>query len=251
MPTIPFGSPAWSRRVRIGDYDAATDKRDSATEGELPYAWHWYQEYTGMLGSGFSTARSGLVHAKKLAIARKEAAVQRAAERLVANALPSTSDDALGSWASVLKVRAAPTDGRHDIRQRAAARFLASKGPTRTNEDDSFAGILGDAFVKVWRTTGADLATPPTQTYWPGVNPGPTGYDLGGGTWLSERAHVVVEVTQPPSMTNSDFLHLVNVEFFRHADELLPAWATFNWAFGVSDGFLLDISQLDFTGITP
>ena len=50
-------------------------------------------------------------------------------------------------------------------------------------------------------------------------------------------------------MSNEDYLHLLNVELFELLDEMLPAWATANWAEDVSAGFLLDISQLDYTGM--
>jgi len=36
---------------------------------------------------------------------------------------------------------------------------------------------------------------------------------------------------------------------FQLLDRMLPAKCTFNWTTG--DGFILDVSQLDFTGLTP
>ena len=250
MATVPTGRPAWSRKVRIGDYDGATDKQNVRTE-TVPYAWTWYQEFTGMLGSGFTNARTGLVHAKKLALARVNMAITRAAEKLRANSHPATADEELSTWVYVLKVRVGPEENRHEIRQRAGARFIATNGPTWTNIDTAFAALLGDSFVQVHRTTGADLDTPPAPTHWPGVNPGSVAYDLGGGTWLSSRAHFVIEVAKPSDLTDANFLNLVNIELFRLADELFPASATFNWAADIGTGFLLDISELDFVGLTP
>ena len=116
--------------------------------------------------------------------------------------------------------------------------------------DEACANLLSEAFVRTWRRYGVSLSAPPTQTYWPGVNPGPSSYSLGGGAWMSERCHLVVEVVPPASIADADFLHLVNVELFRMLDELLPAWATFDWATGITSGFLLDISQLDYGGLT-
>lgn len=247
--TLPSGHPAWTRAATIGDCDGALDKADSATEGTTPYAWTWYSEIGGMLGSWATSARGTLVHAVRLALARNEAARTRAAEKLPANAVPGTADEALAQWVDILHVRQLPTDSRGDIRARAAARFKAAVGPTFANEDEAISDLLGPAFVRCWRQTGADLATPPTLTYWPTANPGPASHDLGGGAWLSERCHLVVETRRPPGMSDDDYLHLLNVELFEMLDEMLPMWATANWAEGVTAGFLLDISQLDYTGM--
>lgn len=247
----PTGRPAWSRAARIGHYDGAPDKEDSATEGATPYAWTWYQELGGMLGSAYSKTPTGHVHAKKLALARSFAAVQRAAEKLGTNSVPGTSDEALGQWVKVTGTHVSPDDTRHDIRQRAAARYLATRGPTWTNIDAAVEALLGPAFVRVWRIAGADMATPPTWTFWPGVNPGPSQFDLGGGTWMSERSRILVEINAPTDASDAAFQQLVNVELFRLLDEMLPAWATFDWAANLSTGFLLDISRMDIDALMP
>jgi len=119
------------------------------------------------------------------------------------------------------------------------------------NEDEAVATLLGAHYVKSWRQTGVDLDTPPLLTYWPGVNPGPASYDIGGGAWLSERAHLVIEVQTVQGESLGDFLELMNTQLFALLDSLLPAWATFNWATNMGTCFLLDISQLDFDGLCP
>src|SRR3990167_3227731 len=93
--TVPTGSPVWARSPQIGDGDGALDKIDSDTEGDVPYAWTWYSEIGGMLGSWATPARDTLIHAVKLALARSEAARSRAAEKLPANSLPGSADEAL------------------------------------------------------------------------------------------------------------------------------------------------------------
>src|SRR4029453_19015307 len=107
----------WSRSSRIGHYDGATDKANCPTE-ITPYAWNWYNEYTSALGSGFSIATTGLVHARKLALARLEARVQRRAEKITANSLPDTADDLLGEWVKILQLRLRGDETRQEIRQR-------------------------------------------------------------------------------------------------------------------------------------
>ena len=247
----------WLPEARIGDYDGAPDKVDCSTEIE-PYAWLWYQEFTAMLGSAFTAAQSGIVHAKKLTLARFEAGKTRACERARANSVPSTSDDCLGLWVQALAIPFRESDQKWEIRQRCAAKFKGSLGATQSNIDDSLRELLGDRFVTTLHQSGVDLDNPPYLTFWPGVNPGPLAMDLGGGCWSSERAHITVIVTKPAPSQLSDFLYQMNVTLYQHLDRLLPAKCTFNWATSGALGFLLDgaahpdgtISQLDFDALT-
>lgn len=246
--TVAVWSPP-SRNPRIGDYDGALDKEDTRTEIE-PYAWTWYQEYGGMLGSAFSTELTGGVHGAKLALARMECGVARAAEAAPNNALPGTSDAMLGDWVNILKIRLNGDEDKHTIRQRCAAKFKASSGNSRTDVDRAVTELIGGYFVALYRQQGSDLANPPAITYWPGVNPGTSLYSLGGGAWFSERSHLVVEVTKPAGVPDPEWMTLMNVELSRELDTLLPSWATFNWATDLDEGFELDIDDLDFTGLT-
>ena len=247
----------WGPESRIGDYDGAPDKIDCQTETE-PYAWLWYQEYEAMLGDGFSRNRTGMVHAKKLMLARIEGGKTRAWERARANSLPSTADDCLADWVEALGVPTRASDQKWQIRQRCAAKFQGALGPTQQNVDDSLSKLLGPLFVQTVRPIGVDLDHPPALTYWPGINPGAPSLDLGGGTWSSERAHIVAIVTKPPPSQLGEFLYQTNVVLFQQLDRLLPAKATFSWTTSVL-GFLLDgaphadgsISQLDYDGLTP
>lgn len=242
-----------SENGKISDYDGALDKTDSETEGEIPYAWIWYREYTAMLGSLFTQESSGIVHAKKLALARFEAAKTRAVEKAIANSLPGTADEAIYAWAEALKVPVGPNDRRHDVRIKCAAKFKATRGPTMTGTDVALEDLLGALFVQTHRTIGSSLSVPPPLTFWPSGDPGDPAQSLGGGTWQSERAHLTVELTYPQAGDVEEFLRTANVTLFQHLDRVLPIWATFNWAAwtGEDDGFFLDVSTLDFTGLTP
>lgn len=234
----------------IGDYDGASDKSNCETE-IVPYAWTWYQEYGGMLGSGFSQLAEGPLHATKLALARTHAGTDRAAEAIANNALPGTSDVMLAEWIDILNVVIHGEESRHEIRQRAASKFKSGRGNSKTDVDNACLELLGGYFVTIFRQDSNPLSSPPATTYWPGINPGPTEYDIGGGAWFSERSHLTVEVTKPAGIPDADWLTLMNVDLYRELSTLLPAWATFNWAVGISDGFTLDVDELDFTGLTP
>jgi hypothetical protein len=241
---------SWERKRTIGQLGGDFNKTDCTTEA-TPYAHTWYRELIAMRGSAYSGKSSGLVHAENLAIARSEAGRTRTAEKLCTNAIPGTSDEKLDYWVEVLGVVAGPNDDDYVVRARCAAHYKAGVGPTIANEDAAIAELLGPAFVRCWRQEGTDLATPPAITYWPVIAPGPADHSLGGGCWLSERSHLVVEVVQPANMSTADFLRLMNVDLYRLLDTMLPAWATFNWAIGVTTGFVLDVDDLDFTGFGP
>ena len=251
--TRASGRPSWSRVAAIGDYDGATDKIASKTEGETPYAWQWYLDYTAMLGSGFSTAQSGIVHARKIALARSEAARSRAAERFLANCVPETSDELLGQWAHILRISTAGVP-KWLVRQKAAAKFAAVRGPSATDVDATLAELLGSGYLQSIRFTTNPLSTPPTQTFWPTANPGPVSYSLGGGTWFSKRAHLVVQLRKPAQAELGQFLQTVNVDLYQALDDLLPASSTFSWTVfdksSTTAGFFLDVSRLDLTGLT-
>lgn len=250
------GLPTWSRERSIGHYGGALDKANSQTEGKAPYAWVFYRELRAARGSAYRTVydgeKTGLVHAENLAASRSEAARWRSADKLANNALPLTSDERLLSWAEILAVESYPTDTIHDLRLRCAAKYRAAVGPTARAIDEAVQQLLGPAFVRIWRIRGTSLASPPVPTYWPTANPGPASYDLGGGAWLSSRCFFIVEAQQPTGMPTAEFLELMNVHLFKLLDQILPAWASANWATNMtSTGFLLDISQLDFVGFNP
>src|ERR1041385_3308495 len=209
ITTIPLGRPAWSRTARIGYYDGALDKEDAKRE-RVPYAFTWYQEYTGALGSAFGDG--GLVHARKLALARLEAAVTRAAEKINANSHPDTCDDFLGEWISCFGARLSGDETRQEIRQRCAAKFSATLGATPGNIDNVCSRLLGPFFQANFRFRGVDLATPPDPTFWPGINPGSSADSLGGGAWTSIRSKLAVSVAAPDDINDGTWQTLIRVE---------------------------------------
>lgn len=246
---VPFGKPAWSREASIGDYDGSVDKEDSKTEGDEPYAAMWWRELRAMRGSAYTLKTSTIVDAENVALARHFAAVwSRTPEKVRANASPGRSDERLDYWAEVLNVPNRKTESRWTVRENCAAHYVASLGPTLANVQDSATALLGDAYVAVHTTTGANLASPPASTFWPGVNPGDQTYNLGGGTWSSSRCHLWIEAVWPSGMSRGDFDNLTRVQAFQLFDRLLPAHATFSTTVG--DGFILGTSLLGYDALT-
>lgn len=242
--------PPWGRERQIGDYDGSLDKRDSDAEGTTPYAASVYTMIQGMRGSAFSQQLGGtLVHCESLAMARFWATIAyRYPEKIRANATPAGADEKLDYWVQVLGIPVKETDQRWQIRERCVAHYQASNGNAYPQVHDAVAALLGAGFIDLIVTVGTDLEHPPSITYWPGGNPGPSSYSLGYGAWLSERAHVAVLVGDQfaHDAANNDVL---NVQLFKLLDGMLPAKCTFNWT--TSTGFLLDVSHLDFDGLGP
>jgi hypothetical protein len=239
----PTGSPAWAREASIGDYGGDLAKEDSRTEAVEPYTAVWLREIHTMRGSAYTTEAATLVDAENVALARFFGSVfSRGPEKVRANATPLRADERVPYWANVLGVPHTSSDPAWLVRQRCVAHYQAAKDQTLENVRAAAAALLGDAYVAVHTYEGTDLDTPPTNTYWPGVNPGDSTLSLGGGAWLSPRSHVWVETAIPPGMSLGDYDNLTRVQFNALMDPWMPAHATFS--VGVGDGFLLDVDRL-------
>lgn len=255
MPTpasTPSGKPCWSREAAIGDYGGDPNKRASKTEGDAPYAWWVYRNLQALRGSAYSQRVGGtLVHCENLATARLFAwAFWRMPEKLVANSQPMSADEGLPYHVKVLGVPTRASDQKWQIRQRCAAHAKAILAVNIQTIQGAISDLLGDVYVDSSFAFGTDLSDPPTITYWPGVNPGPAAFSLGGGAWVSERSRLTVITQIPPGVSLAEYRQLVDVQLFQLLHRLLPTYCTFGWSVD-GDGFFLDISPLDLTGITP
>jgi hypothetical protein len=254
MPTTNVaGKPCWSREAAIGDYGGSIDKIASRTEGDAPYAWFVYREMSALRGSAYaghgSLNTTTLVHCENLTLARMLAWQSfRLPEQFRANCLPGTAGQALEYWAVVLGVPTKATDQQWQVRQRCAAHYKATTDVSLSAIQVALQDLLGDLYVDASFIEGGALTTPPTQTYWPGINPGDSSLSLGGGAWSSERSHLWVEVTQPAGASDAEYIQLTRVQAFQLLDRMLPAYCGFTVSAG--GGFILDESLLDFTGLT-
>ncbi|HEU4544345.1 MAG TPA: hypothetical protein VFR23_24655 [Jiangellaceae bacterium] len=234
---------------QIGDYGGELEKHDSHTEGAVPYADAILRQIQQDRGTAYTKQSGTLVDVENVALARFLAATgPRTAEKLRANATPRRSDERLEYWQRVLGIPRKAGEPRWRTRQKLAAAYRVSLGPTTDNIRSQVSDLLGDAFVDVSWETGADLDNPPAATYWPGVNPGDESLSLGGGAWSSHRAHLLVTVQRPSGMALGDYNTLLDVDLFQLLDQLLPAWATFSWSEG--GGFILGESLLGYVGLT-
>ena len=235
----------FDRNPHIGDYGGDPLLEDNKTEGDTPRPWEVFLSLQAMRGDAYSTLRSGLIYAEHLALSRLLAyAGWRQPEERQNNGMgPARASSKLGYWAFLLDVRNSPGDQPWQVRQRCNAKWRLLIGNSRVDTDAAIRELLGDALISIERLDSYELSDPPEPTWWPALNPGPDEIDLGGGAWSSPTSFVSVVVQQPSPMELGEFYRLMDVDYFSLMDTVLPAWATFGW--GTSDGFLLDIDQLD------
>ncbi len=135
--------------------------------------------------------------------------------RVAGQALPARMLEALPTWEEVCKLRPGPTDSMQARRARVAAKLRGVADNTLGGIYDSCAALAGGLFVEVRTVTLANEIA-----YWPGVNPGPPGYE-----WSSNRATFAVVLTRG-SLGDADFRDLVE-RTYQMLDAMAPAWMTF------------------------
>lgn len=230
----------------IEDYGGSLDKENCQTE-RTPYAAQFYRLIQDTQGSAYSKELSGLNHVRNLAKARHYGWAQRIIEKWRNEQTPSTSSAKLDDWCALLKVGKRASDSDAERRARATAAYRALNGATVTNVDDAISALLGSWYVKTWRNWNNSM-TEATVTYGPSAA-GPSQWDLGGGVWASEHAHLVIETLEPTDAERGEFLTLVNVDLRQMLDRMLPDHMTWEWATNVADGFRLDLGHLDYEGM--
>lgn len=233
------GYPSWR------DYGGHPEKKHADRE-RIPYAAIAYDDIEAGLGSAFTTERTGLVHVRKLVLARRMAGVMRARERAVANSIPGTSTDLLATWVRSLRVPVRAGDPEWLQRDRADRAFRTINPYNLDDLAGECRALLGDYFVRIDTEDSEDFDASPPGTFWVGGEPGSPLIDLGGGTWMSKRQHLVIRVRPPRSPQDPEFDVLMNVQLRELLTTRLPGTFTFRWALDNYDGFILNQSLLNF-----
>ncbi|HEY3494754.1 MAG TPA: hypothetical protein VGK73_08720 [Polyangiaceae bacterium] len=229
-----YGS--WNQH-RPEDFGGTPNKRDTRTE-VTPYAWNWYRDVGATLGSSFGTQQSGLLHSRKVAIARALAGAERAEERVRCSSTPDTATITLSDWATALQVPHSDAEPDWLVRQRCSVLYAAHNGGSLANLSDAVSDLLGSRFVSVVSVDIDDA---------PGV--WPLAWDLGGGVWCESRRKILVDVRHPGDANDPNFSSLINLQLIKLLDRMTPATVYFDWTTTETSGFYLDISLLDFTGL--
>lgn len=239
----------WGADRNIGDYGGNINKTDNESESSEPYAAQWYREIKTMRGTAYTSRPYSIVDAENIAISRFMSGIfSRTPEKYSANATPGRSSEKLSYWVDVLGVPAKSEEPDWILRQRCATHYKAALGPTLANVTTAISGLLGDSFVSLSTYYGTDLDNPPSPTFWIGGDSGTVGLSIGGRPWLSRRSHIKVQVIEPPGISKTEFLQLMNVQLYQLLDRILPAWVTWNWSVG-TDGFMIGVDQIGIDSI--
>lgn len=153
-------------------------------------------------------------------------------ERIGNQALPLRMIDHLPVWETIMQLR--PVKGQGDNARRAAvaARMRGFGGNAfSTDMTQAAATEAGGAWVESRKNAEAD-----TTSYWPGINPGPPGFE-----YASNRAHVAF-VLNSAGIELGQFIDLRDRVAIL-VDQMRPDWLTFEVGTNdTGDGFKLGVS---------
>jgi hypothetical protein len=125
---------------------------------------------------------------------------------------PTRMLETLTTWEQATRSLPTVSDPVHIRRARVAAKLRGLLGNTPTDIADTARAIAGSNFV-----TTLLVPTVDEVTYWPGVNPGPPGFE-----WSSNRAVVCVQL-QRGTLNDGEFTALRS-RVFQALDPMLPVW---------------------------
>lgn len=141
---------------------------------------------------------------------------------------PSRMLETLTVWEEAMRLRPSGHDPLTVRRARVAARLRGIAG--------NAIGDLEDAAAKAAGLHFSELLTVPEaseSTYWPGVNPGPPGYE-----WCSNRATVAVKL-QRLTVSDAEFSQVIS-RVWEALIDMMPTWMTLE--IGSADGgFVCDV----------
>jgi hypothetical protein len=189
----------------------------------------------------FNTDEGSITWIEALGEASVLAAVPAIVERLEGQRVPTRMLDALPKWEEACGLTPLASDSLVE-RQDAVAAKLRGLGPNAEPDiADACAALLGDHFVDVHYVDASEEIT-----YYPGVNPGPPGQE-----WATNIRHAFVRVQLLAKPLHEFRLLMLKLEAM--LADMLPADMKGDWYFhdsaGGVDGFILDVSLLDVTGL--
>lgn len=151
------------------------------------------------------------IYAEAMALAEIWAANKRSANQ----AIPKRMLEELPREEEILHLKPSPTDTDRDRRASVEAKRRGLAGNAMPDIEATCRAALGPNFVAVHT-----VATEDQITYWPGMNPGPPGFE-----WSSNRCCIGVRMN---TVGLTDDQVRSKTEALREKlDAMLPAWMTF------------------------
>lgn len=179
--------------------------------------------------------RNPTVAAECYAFARPLAAVWGISERLRGAEIPARMIETLPTYEEILRTRPSIEDSDNERRTVVAAKLRGIAGQA-TSEDieDVCTALLGPSFEGLARVDPSEIIS-----YWPGVNPGPPGFE-----WTSNICTLGILVRRGPQ-DDGRWARLLS-HLHDILGTLLPAWEIF--FVGTDDGgFIADLGIPDVT----
>lgn len=147
--------------------------------------------------------------------------------RAVNQAKPRSMLESLPEWEEICTLRPAVGDTDVERRARVASKLRGQHGNNMQDLASAAEEELG-----VYYVTYAIVDPDSEVTYWPGLNPGPPGYEFS-----SNRATLGIQMSRD-DLDDDAFLRR-RAHLIKTLDEQRPAWLTF--VVGVSGGFLAGV----------
>src|SRR4051812_37060954 len=145
-----------------------------------------HQSLLDAYAPGWDTNDTGGKTADALAQALAITFVWVANGRLTNQSVPSKMLESLTTWEQSTRLR--PADGSTASSRRAAvaAKLRGFAGNTLSDIDGACSALLGANYLGIVLPAPADI-----YAYWPGVYPGPPGFE-----WSTNRCHIYIHVTK-------------------------------------------------------
>lgn len=186
------------------------------------------------LSPGWDVSEETAIYAETYAQSLAVTAIWQINGRLAGSRIPARMLETLPTWEESCALRPAPNDSVATRRARVAAKLLSVVGNTLANLYDICAAYCGAVFLG-FAAPDESVVT----TYWPGINPGPPGFE-----WTSGRAVLCVRLAQN-SLSDPAFSALFE-GLSLALQPVLPAWMTVT--IGTDEGgFTCDIGTVDLT----
>jgi len=192
---------AWRLPLRLGGRDRTYDQEHQALLDALAPGWD--------IGSDTELWAETRVEALAVTI------IWMINRRVRNQALPMRMLDALPDWEQACGLRPVPGDTDVDRRRSVAAKLRGLVGNSLTDISDACSKAMGANFDALITVDPDDWVT-----YWPGINPGPPGYEFA-----SNRATIGIRVNKH-GISEGQFRRKRN-ELVRMLDDLRPSWMTF------------------------
>lgn len=195
-----FGRNPWPRRFG-GGKRAHQAEHEAALEALLP---------------GYDVGEDTAVYAESYAHALGVAFVWAAYGRAQSALLPTRMLETLPDWEQACGTRPSLRDDVITRRAAVAGKMRGLTGNRVADLTDACRRLLGDRFDSIATVAEADEVA-----YWPGINPGPPGFE-----WSSNRLHIALVINKT-GLSEQEYIDL-RARAFSLLDSMLPAWMSFS-----------------------